>query len=999
MTSGAQVPPRRRRTTRRAVRVAEGVARSLITVGGIGTIAAVSLIFVFLVYVVVPLWAPAELHAAGDAAAAPGQPWATGVDEDRMLRFELDRSGLLRAVRADDGSALAEFEGLRRGPDLAPSAVQLLPDRRQFAAGYPDGRLVLGQIDFRSTVFVDLAESASEADLAAEAGAGEDEGEDGAAAAGGDGDERRPPAARVQVRPLPAALRGLAEGERREFEGGVVRRISPRKSSHVTLALETLAPLDFFPGVPVHALDSSGTLAFEQGEDPEVELVVAAVSASGALRVAQLELTVDLLSGDSQLETRGDLVADVSRADLGLPEHLFLSGLGDHLLLVWADGTAQHFEFRDGRLQRRDDVDLLAQASPGARITAVAPLLGKTSLIVGDSDGTLAAWFPARPDTAAEQEQRELAVREYQTTLYALRDLLEGAGLPAHRLPYSGIESTGLSAEDLAGLRPEVRERAEQLLARLTPAAAAAAQARLALIAADRQRFFCGQRIAGPRPGHPTALGVSPRTRTLAVGTSEGAVGLVHVTSGRLLATHSVGPEAVTGVTLTPKEDAVYARSGGRVATLEADPGHPEVSVATLFAPVWYEGESGPRHIWQSTGGSDAFEPKIGLLPLVFGTIKATIYSMIFGAPLALLAAIYSSEFLKPGLRSTLKGILELMASLPSVVLGFLAALVIAPYVQEVLPGLLAFFIVLPFTLVMGANLWQLMPRRRAILWSGWQRFACIALALPTSVLIASWVGPLVEAAFFSGNIDLWLDGQLGDGTGGWLLLFLPLSALVVMLALSRWVDPWLRNLASSFDHGQTTRAELLKFTLAGLAALGLAIVAAQVVGGLGFDPRGGLVDTYVQRNALVVGFVMGFAVIPIIYTLAEDALSSVPGHLRLASLGCGATPWQTAVRVIVPTAMSGLFSAVMIGLGRAVGETMIVLMAAGNTPVLDWNVFNGFRTLSANIAVELPEAARGTTHYRVLFLAALTLFAMTFVLNTLAEVVRSRFRRRAFQL
>ena len=86
---------------------------------------------------------------------------------------------------------------------------------------------------------------------------------------------------------------------------------------------------------------------------------------------------------------------------------------------------------------------------------------------------------------------------------------------------------------------------------------------------------------------------------------------------------------------------------------------------------------------------------------------------------------------------------------------------------------------------------------------------------------------------------------------------------------------------------------------------------------------------------------------------------------------------------------MSGLFSAVMIGLGRAVGETMIVLMAAGNTPILDWNIFNGFRTLSANIAVELPEAVRNSTHYRTLFLAALVLFVMTFVLNTVAEIVR----------
>ena len=93
---------------------------------------------------------------------------------------------------------------------------------------------------------------------------------------------------------------------------------------------------------------------------------------------------------------------------------------------------------------------------------------------------------------------------------------------------------------------------------------------------------------------------------------------------------------------------------------------------------------------------------------------------------------------------------------------------------------------------------------------------------------------------------------------------------------------------------------------------------------------------------------------------------------------------------------MSGLFSAVMIGLGRAVGETMIVLMATGNTPVMEMNVFNGFRTLSANIAVELPEAVQNSTHYRALFLAALVLFAMTFVVNTVAEIVRIRFRKRS---
>ena len=244
-----------------------------------------------------------------------------------------------------------------------------------------------------------------------------------------------------------------------------------------------------------------------------------------------------------------------------------------------------------------------------------------------------------------------------------------------------------------------------------------------------------------------------------------------------------------------------------------------------------------------------------------------------------------------------------------------------------------------------------------------------------------------------------WLDGQGGSGTGGWLLLLLPVSLISVSVLAGRIVSPWLREVAGGWSAQRLARADLLKFTGCLLVGTGLAAAAALLLDASGLDPRGSFVGTYVQRNALIVGFVMGFAVIPIIYTIAEDALSSVPEHLRLASLGAGATPWQTAVRIIIPTAMSGLFSAVMIGLGRAVGETMIVLMATGNTAVMDWNVFNGFRTLSANIAVELPEAARNSTHYRTLFLAALTLFAMTFVLNTLAEAVRQRFRKRAFEL
>lgn len=149
------------------------------------------------------------------------------------------------------------------------------------------------------------------------------------------------------------------------------------------------------------------------------------------------------------------------------------------------------------------------------------------------------------------------------------------------------------------------------------------------------------------------------------------------------------------------------------------------------------------------------------------------------------------------------------------------------------------------------------------------------------------------------------------------------------------------------------------------------------------------------QRNALVVGLAMGFAVIPTIFTIAEDAVFSVPKHLSDASLALGATQWQTLKHVVLQTASPGVFSAIMMGLGRAVGETMIVLMATGNTPIMDWNILEGMRTLAATIAVELPESEVGSSHYRILFLAALILFVFTFIVNSLAEWIRLRLREK----
>jgi phosphate transport system permease protein len=498
------------------------------------------------------------------------------------------------------------------------------------------------------------------------------------------------------------------------------------------------------------------------------------------------------------------------------------------------------------------------------------------------------------------------------------------------------------------------------------------------------------------------SLSASSRTRMLAAAYQDGSVRLFHATSGEMLVNDTSLKHPLSIVSISPKDDALYGAGDGKLFRWNLSLGYPAVSVKTIFSPVWYEGYQAPAHVWQSSSGTDDFEEKYGLMPLIFGTIKATFYSMLFGVPLALLAAIYTSEFLRPRVKAKIKPTIEMMASLPSVVLGFLAALVIAPLVEDVVVQILCAFLTIPFCVLSGAYLWQMCSKEFALRYKEY-RPLFILLAIALGLGLCSLIGGPVEALLFAGDIRSWLDGQVGTATGGLLILFIPLSAFFVAAVFSRLGRKRLTKLGNSVERGaartKLAKADFIHFLLASAGTIILALLLSYLFSKLGFDPRGNYLDTYVQRNALVVGFVMGFAIIPIIYTIADDALSSVPEHLRAASLGCGATHWQTAIRIIIPTAMSGLFSAIMIGLGRAVGETMIVLMAAGNTPVMEWNIFNGFRTLSANIAVELPEAVQGGTHYRMLFLAALCLFVLTFVLNTAAEIIRLRFRKRAYQL
>lgn len=403
--------------------------------------------------------------------------------------------------------------------------------------------------------------------------------------------------------------------------------------------------------------------------------------------------------------------------------------------------------------------------------------------------------------------------------------------------------------------------------------------------------------------------------RTFAAVTQSGETNLFHTTSEAELWQGQLAEGPVLHASFSPRSNALISYSQKGIAVFNVENEHPEVSWSGLWQEVWYEGYPEADYIWQSSSASDDFESKFSLVPISFGTLKAAMYAMLFAVPIGLAAAVYTAYFMAPSVRKVVKPTVEIMEALPTVILGFLAGLWLAPVIEEHLPGVVLLLILLPLTIFIAAFIWHNIPQSiRNQVPPGWDSIILLPI-----VLFVGWLSfalsPLVELWLFDGNTRLYITNELGI--------------------------------------------------------------------------------TFDQRNSLIVGIAMGFAVIPTIFSIAEDAVFSVPKTLSSGSLALGATQWQTLVKVVLLTASPGIFSAVMMGLGRAVGETMIVLMATGNTPIMDWSIFEGMRTLSANIAVEMPESEVGSSHYRILFLAAFVLFIFTFLFNTVAEFVRQRLREK----
>jgi phosphate transport system permease protein len=616
-------------------------------------------------------------------------------------------------------------------------------------------------------------------------------------------------------------------------EGAIIYGLSDghglllRPAYHISYPnnIRTVTPqLEYPLSKKLLTVDSKGQpLRLVSAQSNEDETTISAVTTDGRLVLVNFAVQQSFLDEETTTE-QVTVSLDLTPFEI---THMVLDVQQEELYLADTEGYISYYRISNKAPRL---VERVKAVPSGVQITALASLTGGISLLVGDSSGQIAQWFPVRDDNNHYTLER---IRTFD----------------AQQAPITAIA-------------PE--------------------SARKGFLAAD-------------------ALG---------------HVGIYHTTAHRTLQVKRLSGVPLPTIGIAPRANAMLASdSESNVHFLKIDNEHPEVSWQALWGKVWYESRQEPEFIWQSSSASNDFEPKFSLTPLAFGTFKAAFYAMLFAIPVAIMGAIYAAYFMGAKMRGLVKPTIEIMAALPTVILGFLAGLWLAPLVENNLPGIFALLLLLPLSIFMFAYLWHRLPSWvRYWVPDGWEAALLIPVVIGVSALALVLSKPL-EIALFGGDMPQWITTHLGI--------------------------------------------------------------------------------TYDQRNSLVVGFAMGFAAIPLIFSISEDAIFSVPKHLTVGSLALGATPWQTLVRVVLLTASPGIFSAVMIGLGRAVGETMIVLMATGNTPIMDFNLFQGFRALSANIAVEMPEAEVNSTHYRILFLAALVLFIVTFVFNTFAEIVRQRLRKK----
>lgn len=354
----------------------------------------------------------------------------------------------------------------------------------------------------------------------------------------------------------------------------------------------------------------------------------------------------------------------------------------------------------------------------------------------------------------------------------------------------------------------------------------------------------------------------------------------------------------------------LYVFSGNKVHIYELEDAVGITTWKSLFAEVQYAGYASQQYIWQTSQSAEYVEPKFSLIPLIIGSLKASVLALFVAVPLALGAAIYTAYFASLTLRSYVKPSIEMIEAIPSVVIGFIAAVWLAPFAERSLVSLLGTIICLPAIVLLMAAMHGYLKETHV--YDGKQRFYLLAASLLFLSLLAG------------------------------VFLFLSWSQIVMFS-----------------DESNTA-----------LTHLG---------------------DYAISKTTVVVALALGVAVAPTIYSLVDDALFEVPDGVKHASFALGATELQTLVKVVLVVALPSIISAIMLGLGRAFGETMIVLMVTGNTPIADWDLLSGLRSLTSNLTIELQESSVDSAHYHILFLTAVILFAFTFMINTIASLLKRR--------
>ena len=415
--------------------------------------------------------------------------------------------------------------------------------------------------------------------------------------------------------------------------------------------------------------------------------------------------------------------------------------------------------------------------------------------------------------------------------------------------------------------------------------------------------------------GAITHIIASPKNRAFLTADDTGEVRLCFSTAHRRLLRYQKHSSAIEALAFAINADAALSLDAqGALRYWHIDSAHPEVSLGTLFGKVWYENASTPKFVWESTEVNRSVT-KFSVIPLIFGTFKATFYAMLFAVPVALLSAFYTYESTSTRLKSIVQPAIELVASVPGVVIGFLAAVWLAPHLEQVLVTIFLMVIIMPTAIFGAALLWRFGPKPTRDRVSAELILVPVGALIFVSVIVSQLLSRPIEDALFGGDVIQWLSQTLGMN--------------------------------------------------------------------------------YENRNAIIVGFALGLAVTPPIYTRAYHALVNVPQGLVSDALALGATRTQVALSVVLPMAGPGIFIAIMVGFSRAVGETMIVLLASNNTPIFDWHIFSGMQTMSAAIAGIMPAIPRGETLYRVLFLIGGLLFLFTFVINVLSDVISAYLRKR----